>query len=120
MSPSPAAPSTASMSACASTSPSEWPANPRGWSSSTPPSTSGTPAASACASTPMPTRTSATEQVRDALEIGAGRHLLEALVAGYDLHASAGGLDEGGAVRRQRRIVTGFECRPQHGRDERL
>ena len=32
MSPSPAAPSSASISACASTSPSEWPARPRGWS----------------------------------------------------------------------------------------
>ena len=31
------------MSACATTSPSEWPASPRGWSTSTPPSTSGIP-----------------------------------------------------------------------------
>ena len=30
MSPSPAAPSSASINACASTSPSEWPASPRG------------------------------------------------------------------------------------------
>src|SRR4051794_29117382 len=60
MSPSPAAPSSASISACAMTSPSEWPASPRGWSNSTPPSTSGTPSSSACTSTPMPTRRSAT------------------------------------------------------------
>ena len=57
MSPIPAAPSTASISACAITSPSEWPASPRGESSSTPPSTSGTPSTSACASAPSPTLT---------------------------------------------------------------
>ena len=43
MSPRPAAPSSASVSACAITSPSECPASPRGWSKRTPPSTSGTP-----------------------------------------------------------------------------
>src|SRR5205807_7028037 len=56
MSSSPAAPSTASIRAWAITSPSEWPARPRGESIRTPPSTSGTPSSSACASTPMPTR----------------------------------------------------------------
>src|SRR5439155_1119193 len=58
MSSRPAAPSTASVSACASTSPSEWPARPRGWSIETPPRSSGTPSSSACASTPIPTRSS--------------------------------------------------------------
>src|SRR5687767_14218995 len=62
MSPSPAAPSTASVSACASTSPSEWPARPRGWSSRTPPRTRGTPSSKACASTPRPMRRSDTAQ----------------------------------------------------------
>src|SRR5215210_2581028 len=55
MSPIPAAPSTASMSAWAITSPSEWPASPRSDSTSTPPRTSGTPSTRACASTPRPT-----------------------------------------------------------------
>src|SRR5580765_6489275 len=120
MSPRPAAPSTASMSACASTSPSEWPARPRGWSSSTPPSTSGTPASSACASTPMPTRTSATEQAFHAREVGACRHLQQALVARHDLHAPARGLDERGAVRRKQQVVTCGEGGPKHRRDEGL
>jgi hypothetical protein len=40
--------------------PSEWPASPRGCSIRTPPSTSGTPSASACASKPVPTRYSDT------------------------------------------------------------
>ncbi len=62
MSPSPAAPSTASVSACAITSPSEWPASPRGCSIATPPSTSGTPSSNACASTPRPIRSSDTER----------------------------------------------------------
>src|SRR5579862_6312907 len=56
MSSSPAAPRTASVNACASTSPSEWPARPLGCSIRTPPSTSGTPSSSACASKPVPTR----------------------------------------------------------------
>ena len=74
MSPSPAAPSSASISACASTSPSEWPASPRGWSSSTPPSTSGTPSARARARRRRCRRGgSASQPMRarlDALEIG--------------------------------------------------
>src|SRR5919201_797798 len=56
MSPRPAAPSSASISAWASTSPSEWPARPRGESIATPPRTRGTPASNACASIPIPTR----------------------------------------------------------------
>src|SRR4051794_6603073 len=59
MSPRPVPPRMASISACTSTSPSEWPARPRGWSSSIPPRTSGTPSTSACASNPVPTRSSA-------------------------------------------------------------
>src|SRR5262249_11098202 len=55
MSPRPAAPRSASMSACAITSPSEWPARPRSNSTSTPPSTRGTPSTSLCASAPIPT-----------------------------------------------------------------
>ena len=62
MSPSPAAPSTASVSAWAITSPSEWPARPLGKSIATPPRTSRTPCSNACASTPRPIRSSATER----------------------------------------------------------
>src|SRR5581483_6891881 len=80
-------------------SPSECPARPRGWSSSTPPSTSGTPSARACASTPIPTRNSVIEPARNALEVGGRRHLEEPLVAGDDHDAAAGGLDERCAVR---------------------
>ena len=62
MSASPAAPSSASVSACATTSPSECPTRPRGWSIATPPRTSGTPSPNAWASTPRPTRRSLTLQ----------------------------------------------------------
>src|SRR5438270_7622454 len=60
MSPRPAAPNTASMSACVTTSPSEYPARPRGEGIATPPRTSGTPSSKAWASTPIPTRRSDT------------------------------------------------------------
>src|SRR5436190_10351912 len=73
MSPSPAAPSSASISACAITSPSECPASPRVPRNETPPSTSGTPGSSAWASNPVPTRRSANHGLR---------HLVEA-VDGY-------------------------------------
>src|SRR5204862_8020906 len=52
------APSSASISACVTTSPSEWPASPRDESNATPPSTSGTPGSRACASKPVPIRRS--------------------------------------------------------------
>ena len=58
MSPRSAAPSSASMRACETTSPSECPARPRGCSIATPASTSATPSAKAWASNPMPTRSS--------------------------------------------------------------
>src|SRR2546421_1672693 len=57
MSPSPAAPSSASMTACVSTSASECPLRPRSAPSiSTPPSTSRRPSASRCESYPIPER----------------------------------------------------------------
>src|SRR4051794_3672243 len=57
MSPSPAAPSSASMTACVRTSASECPARPRSApSTSTPPSTRRRPSASRCESYPMPER----------------------------------------------------------------
>ncbi len=56
MSASPAAPSSASVSAWATTSPSEWPTSPRGCSMTTPARTSGMPSPNACASTPSPIR----------------------------------------------------------------
>src|SRR4051812_42864067 len=68
MSPRAAAPSSASISACVITSPSEWPARPRGESKARPPSTSGTPGSSACASTPVPIRSSDTEHLRKLVE----------------------------------------------------
>src|SRR5438046_4613480 len=69
MSPSPAAPSTASITACAITSPSECPASPRPNGISTPPSTSGTPSSRAWASKPVPTRYSDTvERLRQLAE----------------------------------------------------
>src|SRR5262245_2320430 len=61
MSPRPAAPSRASISAWVTTSPSECPARPRSSSKRIPPSTSGMPSANACASTPSPMRRSDTE-----------------------------------------------------------
>src|SRR5947199_9723875 len=79
MSPSAAAPSNASISACVITSPSEWPASPRGDSNATPPSTSGTPGSRACASTPVPIRSSDTEHLRklvEALDAQGGRRRL--------------------------------------------
>src|SRR5438445_10275856 len=74
MSPIPAAPRIASVSACAITSPSEWPERPRGWSIRTPPSTSGTPSSSACASKPVPTRYSDTRESLRQLVERADRH----------------------------------------------
>src|SRR5919202_4128732 len=69
MSPRPAAPSSASISACVITSPSECPASPRGEGIATPPSTSGTPSAKAWASTPIPIRISDTaERLRQLVE----------------------------------------------------
>jgi hypothetical protein len=50
MSPSPAAPSSASMTAWVRTSASEWPASPRSCSMRTPPRTSARPASSRCES----------------------------------------------------------------------
>src|ERR1039458_7104918 len=54
MSPAAMAPSSASVMACSSTSPSEWPARPSGWSSVSPPMRSGTPGMKACESKPNP------------------------------------------------------------------
>src|SRR5437764_339480 len=56
MSPRPAAPSRASVTAWRTTSASECPANPRGCSTRTPPRTSGRPATRRCVSWPDPTR----------------------------------------------------------------
>ena len=56
MSPSAAAPSSASMMAWAAMSPSLWPSSPRSDGTGTPPSTSGAPSISRCASYPMPKR----------------------------------------------------------------
>src|SRR5689334_308700 len=74
----------------------------------TPPRTSGTPSAKACASTPVPTRSSLTaarpaaqsQPRRDPRQILGRRHLEELRVAFDDLHPSARRLDEGGAVGR--------------------
>src|SRR2546426_852148 len=63
MSPRPAAPSTASVRACATASASECPTSPRGWGISTPPRMSFLPSPSAkrCESYPIPTRMSGLE-----------------------------------------------------------
>src|SRR5436190_7382460 len=60
MSASPAAPRMASVSAWATTSPSECPTSPLGCSMVTPPSTRATPSPNACASTPSPMRSPST------------------------------------------------------------
>ena len=73
MSASPAAPSRASVRACAITSPSEWPTRPRGWSIVTPPRTRGTPSPNACASTPRPIRSPAPVTRRTLTRPGAPR-----------------------------------------------
>ena len=54
MSPSAAAPSSASVMACSSTSASEWPSRPSVWSICTPPITSLRPGTRACTSQPSP------------------------------------------------------------------
>ena len=56
MSPSPAAPSSASVMACSSTSASEWPSRPCVWGTRTPPIMSGRPGTRACTSQPSPMR----------------------------------------------------------------
>src|SRR5271163_5063447 len=55
MSPAETAPSSASVMACSSTSPSEWPASPSGCSICKPPMRSGTPGLNSCESHPQPT-----------------------------------------------------------------
>src|SRR5947209_12234342 len=57
MSPRPAAPSRASVTACSTTSASEWPSSPLGWSRRTPPRMRGRPSTSRWVSCPLPTRT---------------------------------------------------------------
>src|SRR5437588_5476886 len=52
-----AAPKRASMTACVSTSASEWPSRPRSWPTCTPPRTRRRPATSGCTSKPRPTLT---------------------------------------------------------------
>src|SRR5947208_5049173 len=64
MSPSPAAPSRASVSAWATASASEWPASPCGWGISTPPRISLRPSAKRWESYPMPTRTGQALRIR--------------------------------------------------------
>src|SRR2546422_82429 len=64
MSPSPAAPSRASVSAWATASASEWPARPCGWGISTPPRISVRPSAKRWESYPMPTRTGQALRIR--------------------------------------------------------
>src|SRR3954468_3521520 len=56
MSPRPAAPRRAPVTACSTTAASEWRARPRGCSTRTPPSSSGRPSTSRWVSCPMPTR----------------------------------------------------------------
>src|SRR5262245_14423425 len=56
MSPRPAAPRSASVTACSTTSASEWPTRPCAESMRTPPRMSGRPSASRCESCPEPTR----------------------------------------------------------------
>src|SRR5947209_9564503 len=102
MSPRPAAPSSASISACVTTSPSECPARPRGEAISTPPRTSGTPPAKAWASTPIPTRRSGTVeglrqlvQRADAQAAGFGADLEVRPRAAADLNGDEPGLARG-------------------------
>src|SRR5580704_4693285 len=58
ISPAATEPSSASVIACSSTSPSEWPARPSGCSSVMPPMRNGTPGLNACESQPNPIRIS--------------------------------------------------------------
>src|SRR5215210_1917831 len=107
MSPRPEAPSSASISACVTTSPSEWPARPGSPGKSTPQRTSGTPGSKAWASTPRPTLIRVAsrafgshrlEQPLDRLEICRLRDLEETGIAGHRLDSAARGLDEGRAI----------------------
>src|SRR3954447_8922480 len=67
MSPSPAAPSSASTIAWVSTSASEWPARPCSLGTVTPPSTSGRPGAKRWLSMPIPVRTQSADRLGAAL-----------------------------------------------------
>ena len=100
MSSRPAAPRIASIRACETTSPSECPASPRP-ESSTPPRTSFASSENACASIPIPTRSSLIgEQSLYEGEVGRGRDLHEARIALDDAHPAAGRLHEPGTVAR--------------------
>src|SRR5205085_217276 len=107
MSPRPAAPSNASMSAWVTTSPSECPARPRGEGIATPPSTSGTPSAKAWASNPIPTRSSDTfERLGQLVERADGQS--PGVVAGLEIAPGATADpdgDEAGLERREDVVV---------------
>src|SRR3954463_10740676 len=98
MSSSPAAPRIASIRACETTSPSECPASPRP-ESSTPPRTSFASSENACASIPIPTRSSLIgEQSLYEGEVWRRRDLHEARVALDDAHPAACRLHEPGTI----------------------
>src|SRR4051794_11935436 len=106
MSPRPAAPRRASISACARRAPSAGPASPPPPGKSTPPRTSAASSENACASSPMPTRTSLIvrrhlrEKRLDEREVVGGRDLDEPPVTHDEAHPAAATLDEPGAVGR--------------------
>src|SRR3954451_72568 len=117
MSSRPAAPRIASISACETTSPSECPASPRP-ASSTPPRTSFASYVKACASIPIPTRSSLIgEQSLHEGEVGRSRDLDEARVALDDAYPAAGRLHESRTVAR---ISPAQQRVPQRGDGKRL
>src|SRR5215207_498133 len=120
MSPRPAAPSNASISAWVTTSPSECPASPRSSSNWMPARTSGVPSAKAWASTPRPIRRSlmsGLEPTLHELQIGGIGDLDEARIAGNDLDPAAVRLDQRRAVRC---VLGSGRGVPQRRPDERL
>src|SRR5229473_2270408 len=144
MSPRPAAPRMASMRACATASPSECPARPRGWGMSTPPRISLRVPSSAkrCESYPIPTRISHLEDpdremggvlgVVDAdaghrhprWQLGGGEQGVEAVQGPHrEWHPDHGQIRERGGEPRQRRRQPGarddhLEALPPGPRDE--
>src|SRR5690606_27781197 len=107
ISPRPAAPSRASMSACAATSASEWPASPSVWSTRTPQRTSSRPGANRCASYPPPTLDVGLDLPREQrprerevlrrgdLDVrGSGRHQTHRIPATLQQHGVVGGAVE--------------------------
>src|SRR5208283_4731873 len=126
MSPAAIAPSSASVKACSSTSPSEWPASPLGCGNRTPPIFSGMPGLNSCESQPNPMRGTRTTRVLNdtrflfceagfaadflgqeelgQLQVAGSGDFQVARRAHHDMHRVPGSLNQRGLVRSQKPI----------------